>query len=74
MRKPSDEKNRRLLAKIDEYQRIYGLKDADLAKAIDRSDRTLRNRRTNADEMTLGELRAIVRRLNIPMAEIVPYI
>lgn len=74
MRKPSDEKNRRLLAKIDEYQRIYGLKDTDLAKAIDRSDRTLRNRRINADEMTLGELRAIVRRLNIPMAEIVPYI
>jgi uncharacterized protein (DUF2384 family) len=74
MRKPPDEKNRRLLAKIIEYQTLYSIDDEKLARAMGMTSRTLRNRKTNLDKLTLGELRAISARANIPMSEIVPYI
>lgn len=74
MKKPADEKNRRLVAKIDEYQKVYGIDSERLAATIGCSESTFYRRKASPDTMTIGELRKIVKRLDIPFSEILPHV
>lgn len=74
MRKPPDEKNRRMVAKIEEYQKVYSTTTERLAQKVGVSDVTLYSRKKNMDTLKLGELRRIVQALNIPMEEMLPFI
>lgn len=74
MRNPPDEKNRRLVAKIEEYQKLRDVNTERLAQKIGISRDCMYVRKRNVDTLRLGELRQIAKALNIPMAELTQYI
>ena len=74
MRNPPDEKNRRLIAKIYEYQRLRGINTVRTADKIGLGRSTMYARLRNLDTLQLGELRNIAKALKIPMAELTQYI
>lgn len=71
---PANEKDIRLVAKIEEYQKLYSITPEELALAIGRNRATWFARKRNASTFTVSELRKIAAKCHIPMAELTQYI
>lgn len=67
-------KNRTLLAVIEKYRMISGIRMDQMNVVIDSSPATFRRRKANPDTLTVEELRAIQRTLKIPPEELFPAI
>ena len=71
---PKNERDIRLIAKIEEYQKLYNIQNEKLAGLIGVSLKTLYNRKRKPDHFTILEIRAIAKGCHIPMEELVHYI
>lgn len=71
---PLNEKDIRLIAKINEYQKLYGVSDNDISLELGVCRATWFHRKKNASTITLKELRLISKKCHIPMAELTQYI
>lgn len=69
MRHKSDRQAVFLVGLIDSYQKLYGVGDQQMAKALGMGVATWYRRKKEPGSFTLGEVAAICRRLQIPKAE-----
>lgn len=69
MRYKSDRQAVFLVGLIDSYQKLYGVGDQQMAKALGMGVATWYRRKKEPGNFTLGEVAAICRRLQIPKAE-----
>lgn len=69
MRHKSDRQAVFLVGLIDSYQKLYGVGDQQMAKALGVSERTWKRRKCDPHGLTLGEIAAICKRLQIPKEE-----
>ena len=69
MRHKSDRQTVFLVGLIDSYQKLYGVGDQQMAKALGMGVATWYRRKKEPGSFTLGEVAAICRRLQIPKAE-----
>lgn len=69
MRHKSDRQAVFLVGLIDSYQKLYGVGDQQMAKALGMGVATWYRRKKEPGNFTLGEVAAICRRLQIPKAE-----
>lgn len=65
----SEQKNTLLIGTIRKYLSMRGATVEDLATSARVGETTMYRRMREPDELTLGELRAIVRKLQIPVDE-----
>lgn len=71
---PSNEKDIRLIAKINEYQKLYNINDTDISLELGICRSTWFSRKRNAANLTLNELRLIANKCHIPINELCQYI
>ena len=71
---PKNERDIRLIEKIEEYQKLYSISNADLSAAMGCSVGTFYGRKRRPERLTIKEIRAIVNKCHIPMTEIFPYL
>lgn len=69
MRHKSDRQAVFLVGLIDSYQKLYGVGDQQMAKALGMGVATWYRRKKEPGSFTLGEVAAICRRLQIPKEE-----
>lgn len=69
MRHTADKWSVFLLGLIDSYQKLYNVSNQQMAKALGVSERTWKRRKCDPHGLTLGEIAAICKRLQIPKEE-----